>query len=249
MTDGRGQPAAGLTREDFVLREEGDLQELTLFAEAAFPLAVGVAIDRSFSMAGLKLATAKSAARQFLGALREADESMVVAIGSETQVVAPLSRDRAVQLASIDKLDSFGTTALHDAIGAAIEAVQPGRGRRALVLLSDGADRYSATTAADVLARARRADLLIYPIALGPERPTMFAELAALTGGRSYHVRKREQLADTLGAVAAELRQQYLLGYTPARPPRAGTNEWRSIEVTVRRPGLTVRARDGYLVK
>jgi Ca-activated chloride channel family protein len=100
-----------------------------------------------------------------------------------------------------------------------------------------------------VLARARRANVIVYPIAIGRERPRLFAELAALTGGRSFHLRDGKGLEDAVRGIAEELRFQYLLGYTPSRPITAGRNEWRSISVTVNRPELRVRARDGYLVK
>jgi hypothetical protein len=62
-------------------------------------------------------------------------------------------------------------------------------------------------------------------------------------------VRDARQLPETLRTVAAELRHQYLLGYSPLNPPVAGSNQWRSIDVAVGRSDLTVRARDGYLVK
>ncbi len=200
-------------------------------------------------MSGTRLALAKSAARAFLGELRPKDESMVLAIGSEVDVVAPLSTDRSPQFDALARLDPFGTTGLHDAIIRAIDEVQVAKGRRALVLLSDGDDRYSRATAADALDRARRADVMIFPVALGAARPPLFAELATLTGGRSFHTRDPAKLAETLRAIARELREQYLLGYTPARPVVPGSNEWRSITVTVKRPGAQVRARDGYLVK
>jgi Ca-activated chloride channel family protein len=200
-------------------------------------------------MSGQRLATAKSAARLFLGELRPGDESMLIGIGSTTEVLAPLSKDRNAQYDVLGSLDAFGTTGLYDAIIAAIDAVQPARGRRALVLLSDGSDRYSTASGAQALERARSSDVLIYPVALGSTRPPAFAELATLTGGRSFHVRDARQLPETLRTIAAELREQYLLGYTPSKPPVAGSNEWRAIQVDVRRGDVTVRARDGYLVK
>jgi Ca-activated chloride channel homolog len=249
VTDSKGAPVRGLSREAFTIRENGEPQEISTFAAGQFPLSVAVAVDRSFSMAGDRLATAQSAARIFLGDLRPDDESMIVAIGSRTEVVAPLSRDRQAQLTALARLDAFGTTGLHDAIVAAIDAIQPARGRRALVLLSDGDDRYSTVTATQALERARTSDVIVYPIAFGRSRPGLFAELATLTGGRSFHVRDSRQLPETLRAIAAELRNQYLLGYSPSRPIVPGTNEWRSIDVAVQHPGATVRARDGYLVK
>lgn len=249
VADAQGKPMEGLTATDFEVREDGEVQRVSNFAEAEFPLAVAVAVDRSFSMAGSRLAVAKSAARIFLGELRPSDEAMILAVGSQVETAAPLSTDRAAQHAALTRLDAFGTTGLHDAIIRAIELTQAARGRRALVLLSDGVDRYSTASAGEALQRARSADVMIYPIAIGPGLAPLFAELATLTGGRSFHVRDTKALPDTLRAIARELRQQYLLGYSPSRPITPGANEWRSIVVTVKQPGARVRARDGYVAK
>ena len=249
VTNDAGTPVTGLEQRDFTVRENGVEQQVSTFAAGQFPLSAAVALDRSFSMAGERLAGARSAARVFLGALRPEDQSMVIAIGSRTETVAPLSADRAAQLDALSALQPFGTTGLHDAIVAAIGAIQQASGRRALILLSDGSDRYSTTTAGEALAAARRSDVLIYPIAFGPSRPALFAELATLTGGRSYHITDMRRLPETLKSIAEELRNQYLLGYSPERPIVPNAEEWRAISVEVRRPGLTVRARDGYLAR
>jgi Ca-activated chloride channel family protein len=248
VSDAGGQPLLGLERDDFEVREDGAPQTLAAFAEGDFPLSAAIALDASFSMAGERLELARSAARVFLGELRAADEAMVIAIGSRVETLAPLSTDRRRQLDAVARMDSFGSTALHDAIIAAIDAVQPAKGRRALVLLSDGDDRYSTATAETALERARRSDVMVYPVGFGRDRPPLFAELATLTGGRSYHARDAKGLSDTLRTIARDLRHQYLLGYTPSRPIQPGGNEWRSISVTVKRPGARVRARDGYVV-
>jgi Ca-activated chloride channel family protein len=249
VTDGRGEPELGLKVDDFELRENGERQQISNFAAGEFPLSVAVALDRSFSMSGARLGLAKAAARAFLGELRPQDQSMVVAVGSEVEVLAPLSTDRPAQYDVLARLEPFGTTGLYDAILKAIDYVQPARGRRALVLLSDGDDRYSKASGSDALERARRSDVMIFPVALGADRPPLFAELATVSGGRSYHARDAASLTNTLRAIARELRQQYLLGYTPSRPLVPGSQEWRSITVVVKRSGRQVRARDGYLVK
>ena len=250
VTDQSGEPLRGLMRDDFVIREDNQQQTISTFAAGDFPLSVAIAVDRSFSMAqGGRLSVAKSAAKVFLRELRGEDEAMVLAIGSTVETVAPRSTRREEQSAAIDRLEPWGSTGLHDAIIAGIDGVQDAKGRRALVLLSDGDDRFSTATAGDALSRARRSDVMVYPIAMGRERPPLFVELAALTGGRSFHVREPKQLPDTLRRIARELRYQYLLGYTPARPIVAGEERWRSINVTVNRPNVRVRARDGYLAK
>jgi Ca-activated chloride channel homolog len=248
VVDQSGNPVTGLTRSDFTVLEDGAPQSLSAFAEGDFPLSVAVGLDRSFSMAKL-LPTELSAARTFLGDLRAQDQSTLIAIGSEIETLAPLSTDRTAQMRALDALKPWGTTGLHDAIVLAIDAIQSAKGRRALVLLSDGTDRYSTATASEALDRARKSDVMIYPVAIGGARPALFPQLAALTGGRSFQTRKPDELNAIAHQIAGELHHQYLLGYSPSKPIVAGANEWRNIAVRANRPNVTVRARDGYVAK
>lgn len=245
VTDEKGEPVRDLTAADFEILEDGKLQSVSTFTAGDFPLTVAVGLDRSFSVAGERLTAMKRAAVAFLDALRPEDEVMLLQIGSTVDIV----KDKSMVRSQIQQTDAFGTTALHDAILAALDAVDASRGRRALVLLSDGNDRYSRANAADVLTRARASNVIVYPVAFGRDRPELFAELAALTGGRSFNTRDSRELSRILETIARELRFQYLLGYTPSRPLVAGANEWRSIEIKVKRTGVKVRGRDGYLVK
>jgi Ca-activated chloride channel homolog len=248
VADRQGEPLTGLTAADFHVSEDGSPQTITAFAAGEFPLAVAVGLDRSFSMGadhGRRLDMAKGAARAFIGALKPQDQVMVIAIGSDTRVVAPLSTDHRSALAAIDGLDAWGTTPLYDATVAALDAIQSAKGRRALVLLSDGTDRYSDTSAATLVDQVRRRDVLVYPVAIGAARPAVFAELATASGGRSFLVKDPRSLSSTLTAIARELRSQYLLGYVPTRPA-SGQPAWHSIEVTVDKADARVRARDGY---
>ena len=255
VTGQDGQPVTGLRREDFTVLEDGRPQTASTFAEGDFPLAVAVAIDRSFSMAPRpgggrpQILASVGAAKTFLGELRGQDEATIIAVGSEVETIAPLSTDRAAQHRALDAVRPWGTTGLYDSIIASIDAIQSAKGRRALLLLSDGRDRYSTASAADALARARKSDVMVYPVTLGTTQPPVFAELATLTGGRSFHPRKPQEIDIAMRTIANELRHQYLLGYTPSRPIVAGEEQWRAITVRVDRPGVTVRARDGYLAR
>jgi Ca-activated chloride channel family protein len=247
VTDARGEPLRGLSQDQFTVREDGVIQAVSTFAEGEFPLSVAVGVDRSWSMAGERLEVAKAGARTLLAELRPDDQAMVVAIGGAVETVAPLSAERAGQAAAVDRLDPWSTTALHDAVIAAIDRVQTGTGRRALVLFSDSTDRYSRADAAAVLEHARGADVMVYPVGLGGQRSALFAELAVLTGGRSFQATNREEVTTAVRSIARELRTQYLLGYSPSRPRDQGPGDWRSIRVEVRAPGARVRARDGYV--
>jgi Ca-activated chloride channel homolog len=248
VTDDKGELVTGLRRNDFQVYENNQLQDVSQFAFGEFPLTVALGVDRSWSMAGKPLELAKQASKSFLGQLKTGDRSMVVAISSSADVIAPLSADRFTQTRAISALDPWSTTALRDAIVASLDRLEPEPGRQALVLFSDGNDRYSHATEAEVVARARRSNALIYPITIGRQRPAFLAELAVVTGGRSFLLKDATELDKTLSTIARELRYQYLLGYAPFEPIEEGVHEWRSIRVTLtgNHPGLRVRARDGY---
>ena len=238
----------GLNAADFAVLEDRVPQAITTFAAGEFPLSVTIALDRSFSMAGDRLALSKQAARSFIAALRPSDEVMVLAIGSEITTITPPVSAREAAATRWESIDAWGTTPLYDATVTAIDAVQPAAGRRALVLLSDGRDRYSDTSSSTLLERARHDDVLVYPVAIGATRPAFFAELAAATGGRSFFARTAADLRTAMYAIARELRGQYLLGYVPARSA-ADEPGWRAITVVVERPDVVVRARDGYYAR
>jgi Ca-activated chloride channel homolog len=251
VTDAKGELVTGLGQSDFQVFENDRPQEISAFAAGAFPLTVALGVDRSFSMAGEPLRLAKLASQTFLRQLEPGDRSMVVAIGNSAEVIAPLSSDHERQAQMVAALDAWSTTSLNDAVIAALDRLESEKGRQALVVFSDGVDRYSQATSGQVIARARRSQALVYPITIGRKQVQSAVELATLTGGRSFLLRDAKELERTLSTIARELRYQYLLGYTPSTPARPGRQEWRSIRVALKNPaiGARVRARDGYVAE
>lgn len=248
VTDRVGQPVTGLSAPDFQISEDGVPQTITTFAAGEFPLSITIALDRSFSMSGDRLALSKQAARSFIASLRPSDEVMVLAIGSQIETITPPVPARQAAATEWEAIDAWGTTPLYDAASEAVDAIQTRHGRRALLLISDGIDRDSRTSAAELIAHARESAVLVYPVAIGGTRPPVFGELANVTGGRSFFVDDARKLEAQLATLARELRFQYLLGYAPMR----GASEdrrWRSIQVTVSLPDVRVRARDGYFAR
>lgn len=246
VTDASGRPVKDLAREAFSVFEDDAPQAITTFIAGEFPAAVALAIDRSASMAGKPLTMARTAGRAFLASLRPEDRAMLIGISSRVEVLAPLTTDKAAIAKSLDALDPWSATALHDALIQSLDLLENETGRRAIVVLSDGEDRYSDATAAAVVDRARRSDVLIYPIAIGKKRAPLFAELAAISGGRSFHLTDARDLQATLKTIADDIRSQYLIGYAPSAPWPGEEAEWRSISVRVSRPDVKVRARSGY---
>jgi hypothetical protein len=232
VNDEKGELVTGLRQSDFTVLEDGVPQEVTTFAAGEFPLTVALGVDRSFSMAGEPLTLAKQASQAFLRELRPADRSMVVAIGNEAEVIAPLSADRTAQSRAIASLDAWSTTALYDAIVATLDRLEPEAGRQAIVVFSDGADRYSEHKAADVLDRARRSNALIYPIAIGKARPAdrwtilpVARRPRARTDARHGCARAAIPVPDWLhavqGAAARRARMEIDQGEREGVPPRS----------------------------
>lgn len=245
VTNARGEAVEDLRADEFTVVDGGQAQAIQTFARADFPLTVVLGLDRSFSMRGAPLRLAREAARTFLRDLRPADRAQVVAIGSEVEALGDVSTDRAAQLTALDGLVPWGTTSLHDAIVTIVDRLAGEHGRRAVIVLSDGRDRYSRASEEVVQGRVRESDVLVYGIALGQEPSPLFGELAPIAGGRAFHVKTPQQLPGIFSTIARELRTQYLLGYVQPE----GAKGWRAIDVTVTRPGLRVRARSGYLAR
>jgi Ca-activated chloride channel family protein len=245
VTGEDGRAVRGLTASDFVVLENDVPQRITAFVDGDFPAAVALGVDRSFSMAGAPLTMARTAGRAFIASLKPDDRAMLVSISGEVEVLAPLSTDKGPLLKALDALDPWSTTSLNDALIRSLDLLEGETGRRAIVVLSDGEDRYSRATEAEVVSRARRSDVLMYPIAIGKGRPSLFPELATVTGGRSFVLKQPKSLQSTLQTIAEDLRAQYLIGYEPKEPVGEGS-EWRSITVKVQRPAVRVRARSGY---
>jgi Ca-activated chloride channel family protein len=226
--------------------EDGVPQTVAVFAAGNMPLALGIGVDRSFSMAGQPLTVAKAGARRLLDALEPSDQAMVLAVGSQVETLVPLSAERQRARQVVASLRPWGTSPLGDAVTAAIDSVAHGTGRRALALLTDGQERYNASERAAVLDRVRRSNVLIYPVAVGRKPTPLLVELAVVSGGRSFEARDEQGAARAADRLAGELRHQYLLGYTPKRGLGSRRETWRSIRVRVARPEVAVRARDGY---
>ncbi len=245
VTDARGEPVGGLPRDTFIVEEDGHRQEIRAFASGDVPLSLAVALDRSFSMTDDRLAYAANAVQHLLRELRPSDQVMLLGIGSEVEPLVPLSVDHRAVYDALNGLTRWGTTPLFDATVAAVSAIQQGTGRRALILITDGSNRYSSVEAGEMMARVRVQDVLVYTVTLQRVQPPVFVEFAAATGARSFAVSDVRSIAPTLSGIARELRQQYLLGYTPSVPPGPRAS-WRSITVRSTRPDLRVRARAGY---
>jgi Ca-activated chloride channel homolog len=243
VLDSRGEPVQGLSREAFTVLEDDQRQAITVFAAGTVPLTLAVAVDRSWSMAGDALAIARHGAAAAVDRLADTDGCLVLAIGSRVETVAGVDAGRAGQRRAIERLAPWGTSPLADGIVAAVEAIDSAIGRRALLIWSDGRERFSEASHAEAVEAVRQSRVLVYPVAVRGPVPGLLTEVAELSGGRAVAAGTRADAERASATIVGELRHQYLLGYEPDRSKAPG---WRRITVRVEGESLQVRTRQGY---
>ncbi len=248
--DKSGRLAENLSEGDFQLFDRGKLQKIAKFELVRdLPLAVGLVLDTSGSMRE-SIGEAKRAASDFLTAVvRPTDRCFAVAFSDRPRLLMPLTPDvQAVQIAFRD-LPAVGNTALHDAMVYALYQLRGIRGRKAIVLLSDGDDNSSLVSFDDALEFARRSGAAIYTIGLDVGAGQLsirgkLEKLASETGGRTYFVSKAVELAGVYSEISRELRSQYLLAFAPDPPAKDGV--FSTVEVKAQGGKLKTRAPRGY---
>ena len=255
VVDRNGALVPGLPRDAFALYEDGERQTITQFTNTRVPVSLAVLLDVSDSMYGRRLDDAREAVGRFVGdALERGDEFTIVAFNHRQQILTPWTSDPDIAAAVMRPLHPFGSTAIYDAISAALPlAGTRNRQRAALLVISDGADTASDLAIRDVRAALLRHDAFVYAIAIdapdrrpinAPINAAVLQEITNQTGGRTTVVHGSSDLSAALDDVAKELASQYLIGYTS---PKGADGRYHTIRVRVHGTDDRVRARSGYV--
>ncbi|MFB3854403.1 MAG: VWA domain-containing protein [Vicinamibacterales bacterium] len=256
VTDAGGRLVPGLVAEDFSVLDNKKPQPISVFDNEARPITVVVMLDTSLSMTG-SMDLLRNGAEQFLLRLLPEDRAVVGAFNDKIQFEefdGVFSSDRDALVASLGELDFGQPTRLYDALDASLEKLKGVEGRRVILVFSDGDDTYSKAGLGDVLRRARDEEVMVYAIGLRSDyfdgrrkvqtRPDPgLRRLAQETGGGYFELEREDDLGSTFTRVAQELHSQYLLGFSP--PVLDG--KVHEVEVRVKQPGTTARARRSYV--
>jgi Ca-activated chloride channel homolog len=258
VTDPAGAPVPGLTQEDFSLTEDGHPQKIAYFErETGMPLSIVLAIDTSGSV-HKDLAVEKNAAHTFVHSLlRPVDQLDLMDFNSDVREVVPFTNNVRRIDAGLEDLSMGPATALYDAIYLASQSLAQRRGRKVLVIISDGGNTRKGIDYPQALEQALRSDVMVYsiidlPIVADAGRDTAgehaMITLSQETGGKYYYA-DEGNLDPVFKKVSEDLRTQYLLGYYPAR--RMSDSTFRAISVTLTKPvpastPYTLRNRTGY---
>lgn len=252
ITDGGGKPIFGLKEQQFKVFEDGIEQKLDFFEAAKTPFAAVVLLDTSGSMES-RISMARSAAINFLDGLRVDDVAAIYNFDTKVSLVQDFSNSRDI-VDRIYNIKADGYTALNDAIyKAAQELSKRAEKRRAIVVLSDGADNKSKYSSDKALKAAIAANATIYTIDMsaidtgGKDRMQSQGALknfAEKSGGIFIETAGGTAMRQAFKNVVEELGSQYTLGYQPSNQKKDG--KFRAIEIRVAKPNLIIRTRKGY---
>ncbi len=246
VTDPLNRFVTGLDRENFRLFEDKSEQTVTHFASEDAPLSIGLVFDISGSM-GSKLEKSRQAVSQFFKTANPEDEFFLVEFNDRPELVVDFTTHLEEIQNRLTFTQSRGRTALLDAVYMALHTMKKARNpRKALLIISDGGDNSSRYTESEVKSRVREADVQIYAIGIyepvasrgrTPEEmsgPSLLSEISEQTGGRHFAVDNLNELPDVAAKIGVELRNQYILGYTPSNVERDG--KYRKVQVKLIQP-------------
>jgi Ca-activated chloride channel family protein len=251
VTDTTGKPIRNLKKSEFKILEDGKEQEIAFFETELIPFAAVILLDTSGSMES-RISLARSAAMNFLDGLRADDQAAIYNFDSKVSRIQEFSNSRDIAPTAFD-LKAYGYTALNDAIfQAAQDLSRREEKRRAIIVLSDGADTRSAKSADRALKEALAVNAMIYTVDMssidtgGRERMQnqgVLKNFAEKSGGRFIPTPGGQELRDGFKNIVAELGTQYTLGF---QPQNSKDGKWRALEIQVAKPNLVIRTRKGY---
>lgn len=253
VLDRRGRPVEGLTREDFTVFENGTEQELRRFELVEnVPVHAGILLDVSRSMLWRLDAAQKGALRFFETVIEPKDRAAVITFNEKPQLVVRFTNDLEVLAGGLAGLTAEGETALYDSLIYSLYYFSGLTGKRAIIILSDGADSASRYTFDDVIDYARRVGVSLYSIGIdlsGGKTQDIRLNLERLsreTGGTAFFIDSEKELERVYTDIQAELRSQYLLAYQSNAPLTGGGGDFREVEVKTRDDSMEAKTINGY---
>ncbi|MGA2589912.1 MAG: VWA domain-containing protein [Bryobacteraceae bacterium] len=267
VRDKKGQLIPSLSKDDFSVAENGRPQTIRYFArESDLPLTLGLLVDTSMSQRRVVEAE-RGASYRFLDRVVREKKDQVFLMQFDLSVM--MRQDLTSSLRKLNealtlvdtptmndlRAQTGGGTVLYDAVlKASMDIMRNQKGRKAVIVLTDGVDTGSETTLADSIAAAQRADTLVYSILFsdegyygifgGGDGKGVLMRMSRETGGGFFEVSKKQGLDQIFEQLEQELRSQYNIGYVSDAP--VSISEFRKIRLTTKEKGLVVQARDRY---
>jgi Ca-activated chloride channel family protein len=254
VTDDLNHPQTNLARENFAVYEGDQPQQIRYFSAEDSPISIGLLLDVSASMQD-KIDTERAAVEQFFKNANPDDDYFVITFNNHPRVLSDVTRSTSGIETELGLVQPSGSTALLDAVYLGVSKLRQAQyPRRALVIISDGADNASRYKLGQIKSIVAESDVMVYAIGIFGTSPfktfeeTMgkrwLSSMTDVTGGRTTTVKDLSKLPEECALLSRELRAQYVLGYHPSEIATDG--KWHKIKVIVANPSDAERFRSFY---
>jgi Ca-activated chloride channel family protein len=241
VTNTGGAPVSSLKQEDFQIFEDGKPQRIAVFQrESELPLSIVIAVDTSLSTRNNQKLELDSARRFAHAILRPIDGISLFQFSEVVDQLTPFTADLRVIDRGINRVHTGAATALYDTLFLGSDALLDRRGRKVMVVITDGGDTVSKTSYQDAVREAQQAEVILYSIIIVPIESNAgrdiggehaLIQLSRDTGGKYFYASSTEQLDAAFRQISDELRTQYLIAYYPSA--RLSDSEFRRIEIKI----------------
>ena len=264
VVDKNGKFIRGLEKEDFRLYEDGVEQEILSFTQEDIPVSMGILLDLSGSMRGVKHEHLKKAAQAFIQASNPQDEVFLIGFNDDVELLLDYTNDIDEITDALENTTTTGATTLYDAVYLGVQKAQAGtKTKKAVVVISDGQDSDSYYSIDELVAKIRELDVQVFCVGILEEKPekTFFGNYKDSDLGKSYealkHISKEtganaffpykiEDIHPIVAEIATELRSQYSISYMSSNTSRDGTFRRIKVAFKDKNDDVSLRYRRGY---
>lgn len=256
ITDKDSRPVADLTQESFRVFEDKVEQKIKIFKREDIPVSVGIVVDNSGSMRD-KRKGVNAAALKFVQSSNPLDEVFIVNFNEEAFLDADFTGSIPLLEEGLEKIDARGGTALYDAVDMSLAHMKERAtlDKKVLIAITDGEDNASRISLEQVVQAVERANVMIYTVGLlsgesgrsDRRAKRALEEISKASGGAVFFPENLDEVLSVANAIANDIRNQYVIAYTPTNHEKDGS--FRRVEIKVnapRRGKLFVRTRTGY---
>ena len=267
VTDAKGKVVHDLTKDDFVILENGKPQDIVNFrsvTEKGYeppPIGLGLVLDVSASMTPDRLGSMRTAIEFLVNdRLKPTDEIYLVEFASAARLLHGWSTDRKPIMTTIRNFKTRLGTAIYDAIDYSLPISATGKQKKQVMLvITDGADYNSSTNRAQLIAKAQASEVLIYAVVVADgervgggnndtaairQASAELSQVTSVTGGRTIFVQGFQELENAVKTFGKDFTAQYEIGFQRGSET---DNKYHEIKVGVRRTGVSIRHKLGYV--
>ncbi len=248
VRDHNGRYVDGLPQDRFQLMDNGNAQPISVFESVSTPLSCAVLLDTTGSMAAV-LPAVKNSIMRMIDELAPDDSVAIYTFTVGLKRVQDFTSDKAAAKQAILRSRASGQTALFDAISQVSRDIEPRKGKKAIIVFTDGDDNASVLNARAAVQRAKKSGVPVYAIAEGDalKSNTLLSQIRDIsesTGAKFHEVRKPSQISEIFKDISSDLEHTYLLAY---KAPASSDQKWRTIALAVSGvKDAKIRAKEGY---